>query len=402
LKVAHITTEFPPFIDGGLAIAVGELVQELLRKGAMIKILHIQDTGCKRYKGIITEKTHTNRWQNILAHHFLAMDTFQMSYVIETCADFIGRWKPDIVHVHTFNSFPVANAIKDRFGIPIIYTVHTLERNEEYGHMSPLEYLTRCAIQEALINISDRIIVLSNYERELLVEYYPKIVDRIRVVGNGIRCSTDSAIRIRNKHKADSNKINTVLYVGRFISRKGIQDLFEVIPLVLHQLPRTQFLLVGGEPGVTPLELQKKWLPDKLSPYQDQIIFEGWIGEEELQKMYESADVLVVPSRYEPFGLVMLEGMSYGLPVVASSVGGPLDAIEHGRTGFLFQVKDLQAFSYYLIFLLKNPDIRRQVGESALKEVHQKWQWTHIVEKIQDIYQEILFDRNRINDIEVY
>ena len=293
------------------------------------------------------------------------------------------------------------NAIKDRLDIPIIYTVHTLERKEEYGHMSPLEYLTRCAIQEALINISDRIIALSNYERDLLVEYYPKTLARIRVVGNGIICSADSATRVKNKYKADSNNTNTVLYVGRFISRKGIQDLLEAIPIVIHRLPRTKFLLVGGEPGVTPLELRKKWLPAKLSPYQNQIIFKGWLNELELQKMYELADVLVVPSRYEPFGLVILEGMSHGLPVVASSVGGPLEVIEHGRTGFLFPVKNIQAFSYYLIYLLKNPDIRQQMGESALKQVHQKWQWTQIAEKVQDIYQEILLNRSVADRIEV-
>jgi glycogen synthase len=403
LRILHITTEFPPVIDGGLAIAVRELVNASMKAGLTVKVVHVRDSSCKRYKKIINQQEERNgAWQEETSCTDLVevIDVIiNISYAAKKCLDVIRRWRPDIIHLHTFNVLPIANAIRREFSdMPLVYTVHTLERNEEYTDMSPLEYLIRSAIQEALINISDRIIVLSSYEKYLIGKYYPQALHRTRVLGNGIEYPAKSVRLMLHTENITADKPNIVLYVGRFIPRKGLQDLFEAIPLVLDKRPATQFVLVGGEPGISKLEIEKKWLQDGLLLYRDQIIFKGWVSHQALERLYELADILVVPSRYEPFGLVVLEGMSHGLAVVASSVGGPLDIIQHGQTGFLFEPKNVKALSYYLIFLLENHDFRQGIGESAAKEVHQRWQWTQIVKKVYSMYQELLNDK-KLTDI---
>lgn len=106
---------------------------------------------------------------------------------------------------------------------------------------------------------------------------------------------------------------------------------------------------------------------------------------------YASADILVVPSRYEPFGMVILEGMLYGLAIVAADVGGPAEILEHGRTGLLFLPRDVEGLSSALQRLLKNPQERKTLGRAAAREVRSKWLWKQLVPPMLDVYREFIF-----------
>jgi glycogen(starch) synthase len=94
-----------------------------------------------------------------------------------------------------------------------------------------------------------------------------------------------------------------------------------------------------------------------------------------MARRYAAADILAVPSRYEPFGIVILEGMLHGLAIVAANVDGPAEILEHGRTGLLFPPRDIKALSSALQRLLKNPDERNALGRAAARQVRSKWLW---------------------------
>jgi glycosyltransferase involved in cell wall biosynthesis len=114
-----------------------------------------------------------------------------------------------------------------------------------------------------------------------------------------------------------------VLYTGRLVERKGIRDLLDAIPPVLEQFPDTRFVLAGGPAGWDAKDLPRQWLPPECLPFADRIHFTGWLATQEVDEWYRRADIQVIPSRYEPFGMVVLEGMLHGLPIIATSVGGP-------------------------------------------------------------------------------
>src|SRR5436853_5100542 len=97
---------------------------------------------------------------------------------------------------------------------------------------------------------------------------------------------------------------------------------------------------------------------------------------------YASADILVVPSRYEPFGMVVLEGMLHGLPIAAADVGGPAEILEHGRTGLLFPPRDVGALAHGLAALAASPELRRRLGAAAAVEVRRRWLWRSVVEGV--------------------
>jgi glycosyltransferase involved in cell wall biosynthesis len=180
------------------------------------------------------------------------------------------------------------------------------------------------------------------------------------------------------------------LYTGRFVERKGVRELIAAIPRVLEHAPETRFVLASGHRHCSGAEMEHWWLPPELQEYRSRIHFTGWLTPEQLAGWYAAADVLVVPSWHEPFGMVILEGMLYGLPIAAADVGGPAEILEHNRTGVLFAPRDVEALAQEVTRLVMEPDLRRRIGTAAADEVRHKWLWPHIVSTMRDVYLETM------------
>jgi len=381
MRILHITSEYPPVHDGGLAAAVAGLINASLRTHMNIKIIHIKEVSGKNYqKAAMFYQSN----KNLITLRPIEIE-MQISNATGMCIHLIKQWKPDIIHIHTYSLYPIAQAIKKQLAIPIVYTIYTLEREEreENFDKAPLESLMRSIIQEGLVRLADRLIVLSQIDRELLVKYCPDVSNKIRVVGLGI--NTD----IKQNKKKFKSKTNKILYVGRLVKRKGILDLIKSIPGVLEQVPNTHFIIIGGREYENSVELEQKWVPSTLHPFRKYITFTGWVSSRLLDELYGYADILVVPSWYEPFGLVILEAMYRGVPVVASNAGGPREILNHGETGIIFPARNVDALSNALILLLKNPPLRRRMAFAALKEVRRKWLWSKVIKNIKIIYDEL-------------
>src|SRR5262249_54361354 len=151
-------------------------------------------------------------------------------------------------------------------------------------------------------------------------EYCPGVDARVRVVGNGIEDISDT---VTPKYR--DRRAPIVLFSGRFVDRKGIHELIVAMKLVLAEAPQVRFVLAGGHRDCTASQMESWLLPPSLYQYRSQIQFTGWLTQEEMAAWYRAADILVVPSWYEPFGMVVIEGMVHGLAVAASAVGGPAE-----------------------------------------------------------------------------
>lgn len=388
MRVLHLTTEFPPVIYGGLGTAIGGLVSASVRAGITVWVLLVGETGHGGY-GQPSSQEHAVSDPEQGVDPPAGVTICQVSWLnaMEFAIHLVQTWRPDVVHLHPFWLWPVARAIQERTGTPLVYTVHSLDRAEYEMGQGPPECLPQWETQERVIAAADRVIALSRSERELLISYCPEARNRIRIVGNGI-ADDPAACSVVRKHR--HNKPPLVLYSGRFVERKGIRDLLAAIPQILQEVSSTRFVLAGGHRHCRGAEMEHWWLPASLHPYRSHIHFTGWLAPHEVVEWYRAADVLVVPSWYEPFGMVILEGMLYGLPIVASAVGGPLEILEHGRTGLLFPQKDVEALAHALLQLVTNPDLRQHMGTAAADDVRRKWLWPHIVERIRVVYQEAM------------
>jgi glycosyltransferase involved in cell wall biosynthesis len=392
MRVLHLTPEFPPVIWGGLGTAVGGLVNASSRYGIEVGVFLVGGVlvvGSPESAQMDYGGGHLSSCGRILSSHgqtvfgptgvmFKQVDP---TTAVEAGVRLARHWRPDVVHLHTAWLWHVAAAIREQTGVPFVFTVHSLDR-VEYEHGI---FLWSWETQEAAIYAADRVIALSRSEHELMVEYCPAVQQRIRIVGNGI---DDVPISKRFSGNGSSAQEPLVLYCGRFVNRKGIRELLDAIPCVLEKAPNTRFVLVGGYGGGA--EIERAWLADSLLPYRSRVEFTGWLTPSEVIRWYRLADILVVPSWYEPFGMVILEGMLHGLAVAASSVGGPAEILDHERTGILFPAKDAAALAEAILKLIRYPELRHRVGESGAREVREKWLWRAIAGKMNAVYLELV------------
>jgi glycogen(starch) synthase len=396
MRVLHLTTEFPPVIYGGLGTALGGLAFASARAGMTVGVLLAGEMGWAGYAGedsdLAEQSGGEDRVQAVTQRGGVTIFHVPSYLPIEAGVRLVRMWKPDVVHLHVYWLWPAARAIQERTGVPLVYHVHSLDRAEyEIGH-GPSECVTQWFVQEEVIASADRVIALSLSESELLSDYCPRVQGKVRIVGNGIDDNTTARAAVGRERKTDSP---LVLYTGRFVDRKGVRELIAAIPRVLDQAPTTRFVLAGGHRGCSGADMEYWWLPTELKRYRDAIHFTGWLTPAQLVQWYLAADVLAVPSWYEPFGMVILEGMLYGLPIVATTVGGPSEILEHGRTGILCQAKDASSLGDAILKLVMDVRLCRRIGIAAAAEVRDRWLWPHVVRKMRGVYREATLDHLR-------
>jgi glycogen(starch) synthase len=399
LRVLHLTTEYPPVIYGGLGTAVGGWVAASAKSGMTMGVLLVEGElvvngepanvyGAPRPGRAAHPATIEVEGGEQAVVDRLGVRFFQATWstAVEIGLRLVRRWQPDIIHLHTAMVWPVAQAIHEQLGTPLVYHVHSVDRAEYEIGAEPSPWLAHNQPQEDAIAVADRLIALSHDERDLLAQYYPDVASRIRIVGNGI----DDDIPCRKRFPANPETPLTILYSGRLVERKGIREFLDAIPRVLDVAPHTRFVLAGGPPPLSGNEVARQWLTAELEPYADRIHFTGWLTPSALTTWYQRADIQVVPSRYEPFGMVILEGMLHGLPIVASDVGGPAEILAHGRTGLLFPPRDVDALAHALISLVTDRPLCARLGAAAADEVRRHWTWPRRVTSMRATYDELV------------
>ena len=397
MRVLHLTPEFPPVIWGGLGTAVGGLATASAHAGISVGVLLVGGALVLGDGSYGSWKPISHEQQNLAPDESLVINSdgvlfFQASpgEAEETGIRLVRKWKPDVVHLHTAWFWPIARAIREHTNTPLVYTVHSLDRAEyEIG-----DFVTHWETQETVIAAADRVIALSRDERGLIAKYCPEAGERVRIVGNGIDDSAAAREVVQRKRRSSTP---IVLYSGRFVDRKGIAELFQAIPRVLEYEPNVQFVLAGGYG--TADQIEGAWLNESLAPYRHQIHFTGWLTPDKVSEWYRCADILVMPSWYEPFGMVILEGMLHGLSIAATAVGGPLDILQHERNALLFPPRDVEALAQAIIKLVRRPELRHRLGQEAANEVRRNWLWSKIVEKMHHVYEEVAVNVPRIPNV---
>src|SRR5882757_2020906 len=270
VRVLHLTTEFPPVIYGGLGTATGGLVKALVEAGVEAGVLLIGPTagsGYGEFKPLPGDAGARRRRSG-------GVTIFELSWFqdLDIITRIVAGWRADIVHLHTFWLWPIAQAIRDRLGIPLVYTVHSLDRAEYEIGAGPPQCVGQWSQQESVIYGADRVISLTSSERVLLMDYCPGVAAQIRVIGNGIDDIADSKRPRRGDEHAP-----VVLFSGRFVDRKGIHELMEAIAIVLAETPTVRFVLAGGHRDCTAADMEAWLLPPCLHHHRTQIKFTGWL-----------------------------------------------------------------------------------------------------------------------------
>ena len=384
MRVLHLTSEFPPVIWGGLGTAVGGIVNASAQAGLAVGVLLVGGIlspagGYFSRPSFLPDAIPSELGKTSVTSDGITFFHVSPDMGIEAGLKFARAWKPDVIHLHSAWLWQVAQAIRDNLGTPLVFTIHSLDRAEyEVGG-----FITHWAPQETVIHAADRLIAISESEAALLLQYCPKVVARVRIIGNGI----DDSEQARLSSRRCRNGPPLIMYSGRFVDRKGIHELFAAIPAILESAPEARLVLVGGYG--TAAEVAHSWCGANLQPYHDRIEFTGWLPPDAVSDWYARADILVIPSWYEPFGMVVLEGMLFGMAIAAASVGGPAEILDEGDTALLFPARETEGLVHAVTRLANDRHLRHRLGACAASEVRKTWLWPKLIARMTSVYHEI-------------
>lgn len=303
--------------------------------------------------------------------------------------EFALRWRPDVVHTHYIGDRFQADTIRRKTGAPVVFTVHSLDRI--LFEIDPLVFRHReenMRTEEDAIRDCDLVIALTPDAQRRIPRILPEVSGRVRLGSHGI---DDNLETRRQAFSRRPRQPPTVLYCGRFDSNKATSDLFKAIPLIVDRCPETRFVLVGGDSYDPSLAWiwKQKFIESTPRRYHGAVCFTGWLEAAEVAHWYQKADILAVPSWYEMFGVVVLEGMLHGLAVTAADAGGPAEVLQHGHTGLLYPPGDVDALAQSLARLIEDPPLRNRIALAGARQVRHRWLWPRIVGETQGAYQEL-------------
>jgi len=311
----------------------------------------------------------------------------------------------DLVHCHTWYTHLAGCLLKQLLGVPLVLTTHSLEphrpwKEEQLGsgyHVST--WVEKTAYQNA-----DGVVAVSRSMKADVQDLYGVAPEKVRVIYNGIDVSTYKRTLspdVLNHYHIDP-KSPYVLFVGRITHQKGIMHLLDAIPALKDGV---QVVLCAADPDTPEIAKETAAKIEGLRSQTGKRIL--WIStfvpQEDIIPLYSQAAVFICPSIYEPFGIINLEAMACGTPVVASAVGGIKEVVLPGETGLLVPLevecndtpttKASREFAQDLAAavnqLLDNPELRQEMGIKARQRVVEKFSWTSIARQTLEFYRDL-------------
>ncbi|MCS7220399.1 MAG: glycosyltransferase [Anaerolineae bacterium] len=319
---------------------------------------------------------------------------------VKAYAAFKGH-RYDLIHSHYWLSGAVAQVLAHEWQVPVIHMFHTLGELKNLVAQRPEERESevRLRVEHEIAATADRLVAASPLEKQQLIELYGADPDRIAVVPCGVDLRRFHPIpqEVARAKLGLPREQRLVLFVGRIEPLKGIDTLIRAMPRVVEKLPRGQHdvsvAIIGGDASDDPARLTAEMarlraLRNELG-LEDLVTFLGARSQEMLPLYYSAADVVVMPSHYESFGMVALEAMACGTPVIASRVGGLKYTVLHEVTGLHVPVRDPNALAEELVRLLTDRALRERLGSQAARLV-QRYSWDVVVQEICRIYEELV------------
>jgi len=386
MKVGTLTWEFPPRVVGGIARHCEGLAKALVQQNHEVHLFTLDFPGSPNYEEMDGVKVY--RASTELGHpNFLTWVLMFNHFLTKRMADVTNSVDFDVMHVHDWLAAFSGISFKHYMKKPMVLTVHSTEVGRAQGLHSPDSFSIN-GIEWWAMYEADRVIVCSQSMKNEICDHFNLPWEKVDVIPNAIdttkyQISVDRGA-VRQRYGVGYGE-KLILCVGRLVPQKGIEYFIRAIPSIAKRYPEAKFVIVGEGWSRDILEAEAQ-----ASGQNRKIQFTGFASDQEVINLMTSADVLVVPSVYEPFGIVALEGMATGVPVVASKVGGLAEVIEHDRTGLFVYPKNPASIAWGIDRVLSDPDHAKWLTENAKEKLHNAYSWEAVAMKTVEVYRKVV------------
>ena len=393
MRVLMLSWEYPPVVVGGLGRHVHALARHLARRGDDVTVLCRHEAGTDAVthptEDVVRDGVRVIRVAEDPPHLVFERDlvawTLAMGHaMIRAGNDLLKTWRPDVVHAHDWLVTHPATALAEQGGVPLVATLHATEAGRHSGWLSqPLNQQVH-SVEWWLANRADRLIACSSAMRAEVAHLFDVEPDGIDVIHNGIerrdwRAPAARVAQTRARHSAGGAPV--IFFFGRLEWEKGVQDLIAALPRVRRTHPGTRLVIAGRGSHA-------QWLADQARKHRVRraVDFVGHLSDRELTATLAAADLVVLPSKYEPFGIVALEAAAAGAPLVASTAGGLGEVVQDGRTGLSFEPGDVAGLAAAVRSVLDDPAAATRRAKAARERLATDFDWAKIAAATADVY----------------
>jgi glycogen(starch) synthase len=389
-RVLILSWEYPPLIEGGLARHVRKLSEAMVERDVEVHVLTRggeESPARELANGVVVHRIREPKRPTDLGE-FVTWVERMNSDMLAAGVELGDRYEFDLVHGHDWLVANACDHLAKRFEAPLVTTIHATEYGRHQGWVDkhPQTYID--GVERWITNRSQRVIACSHYMREQIVDIFGVAEKRVSVIPNGIDPDDLQAQdpaeleRLRSEFAAPEEKL--VLLIGRLVYEKGFQLALAAMPRLIDAVPGTRFLVAGS--GTHEAELHRQ--AEDLG-LMDHGTFLGWIGDDVLHSLYRIADLTVVPSIYEPFGLVALEAMASGCPCIVADTGGLREVVVHEEGGLRFRADDPDALAEVAIRVLSDDELGRRLVADAYEHVR-RFDWGDVAEQTVAVYADLV------------
>ncbi len=380
MNILLLSREYPPYVYGGAGVVVDHLSRALARRASV----EVRCFGrVERAQPGLRVRGYPS-WERLeggpTVRYAPALEALSVNLAM--ARDPVAA---DVVHSHTWYVALGGVLVRALLDIPLVVTLHSIEplrpwKEDQLGS----GYAVSSWAERAAVEQAERVIAVSARMREDILAHFPVDPGRVVVIHNGVDATAFRRTSRRDALERYGVRPPYVLFVGRISEQKGI---FELLEAADGFLAEAELVLCASTPDTPALEARLRAALDGRPRVR-------WINAmlpvEELVQLYSHATLFVCPSVYEPFGLINLEAMACGTPVVATSVGGIPEVVAHDETGWLVPPGDARALAAAVRGLLGDPARAAAFGNAGRRRVEAHFSWDRIADRTLAVYHDAI------------
>lgn len=389
MKVLLFSWEYPPHMVGGLGQHVYDLSRFLVRQGVEVHIITPRVESHPDYQQENGVHIHRVGSSYLEGENFKSWTFRFNSDAIREAVNINSRIGGfDLIHAHDWLVAYPGRAVTKIFEIPLVTTIHATEHGRNLGLHNRMQ-LEINEIEKNLALEAERVICCSQYMQDEISSLFGRPREDITIIPNGVDSELFKPMP-QNPRFNISPEEKVIFFLGRLVPEKGIWFLINAMPQILAEIPQA-YLYIGGRGPMLP---DLKRLTNRLG-LNEKVVFTGFIYHEERNYIYDRAKVAVFPSLYEPFGIVALEAMATGTPVIVGDVGGLSEIVANEVTGIKVHPANETELAQAIIRVLRDDKLADALRTNAGNVVADVYNWNVIAESTIRVYSEVLEQRGK-------